>query len=513
MIRNLIILFLFWGTLVSFESAFADPKIRVVPHTGYVEENTQIPVEQGKSATYVIRRVVDCRNTKGDCEPLSATSRYRLEDSSGFGSKVYYDPDPALNPALPIGWVVNSGLYLTNRTGPDGMGERVVMVRLPDGKVLDESTFESWLISDIWSLPSARALLIPSVPHTGPWRASVLSVDGRITEIVGSDWKRRREARPGILDCPAGSLDAAIPPESLLEFLPGRPYTELHRRAAGAKGLVAPELDPRGTGEEACAHYMTHFWVGKRSDGQGWNVVGIQGKLLAEERVFASMAEAENAGFVEISARERNKAEALAQAEVEAELIRQRKLELAALREQTMAEQRPKVEALWSAGAYKEATALAEDLSPDEYASYIWYSPVSERADYAKGLEKLRAYGRDTSNDSWAQWLQYRHDAMLACEAERSPPQSAKSRWESLSPFEQSMLILLGPPGGYVPGPDERMVFDATAFEWKMMYGAGGAAGTTYDVINVPKSNIQTPAEIAARENAYLACLSKVRSE
>lgn len=512
MIRSVLLALVFWVSSTPLLIASAEAKTRVVFHQGYSEENTRVPVTEGKPATYVIRRVVDCKNAKGDCEPLTATSRYRLEDSSGFGKKVYYDPDPALNPVLPIGWVVNSKLYLTKRTGPDGQGERVVMVRLPEGKVIDQETYQNWVIMNIWSLPGSKAILLGAIQGARV-PVSVLEADGRITDLSESDWNRRREARAEIPDCPAAALDAAIPPESVLSFLPGRPYTELHRRAAGTDALIEPELDPAGSGDEVCAHYVKHFWVGKRRDGQGWNAVGFQGALLSEGKVFGSMAEAENAGLAAVNGRENARAQALVQAAAQAEAIRLRDLEYAERREQVLAELRPKAQALWEAGAYKEATELAAQLTPDEYASYIWYSPVSERADYAKGIERLRAYGRNVNNDDWSRWLQYRHDAMLACEAERTPPPSARSRWESLSPYDQSMLILKGPPGGHVAGPDERVVFDATAFEWKVMSGAGGAGGRTYDVINVPNTGALTPEQISAREQAYSSCMAKVRSE
>jgi hypothetical protein len=336
---------------------------------------------------------------------------------------------------------------------------------------------------------------------------SLLEKDGRISRIANSDWKRLRNATSSHPDCAMTSLDAAFPPESLLESIPGRPFAELHRRASVGGILVPPDMSVDGSPEEVCARFASHFWIGKLSDGRGWQALGSGGSVLAGGAVFAAPGDAELAGIAAKNAAQNLSAAAVAQAE----LVRQRDLDFAARREQALAELRPKVDALWKAGTYDQAVAAAEGLTPEEYASYIWFSPVATQSQYESGLKKLKDYGAIMSSDPWAAKLQARLDAMRACEARRSLPLQAKSRWESLSPYDQSMIVALGPPGGYVPGPDERWVFDATKFEWLILSGAGSSGGGLPDVINVPRTNVQTPDEVDRLEAAYQVCMNAAR--
>ena len=489
-------------------AAISNPEVRVIPdeRNHRREEVTSVAVPDKPGVTYVIRWAVNCTTASGACEPDSATSRLRLEDSTGFGKRIYFEANPALTPVDPKAWVATPTLFLYRQKAPNGIGTRVVQVSLPVGRVIDDTTFENWITPQGWAAPGALAFL-GHYSLGSPKPYSVMDAEGRITQIVGSDWYRLRENRATFPDCRAMSNDAAYPPEALVAFLPGRPYTELQRRAAVNGQLVTPSFSLEGSGDEICARYQTHFWIGRRSDGTGWHALAYGGRVLANGKVFPTVADAEQAGINEISSRQGRDSVLSATNQQAANPQANQALQ----EQESLARLRSRVQALWSAGSYREAATAAEELKTDEYASYLLRSPVADIADYKAATEKLRKRGHTLSWDPLVLRLNERINEYSLCRI-RNQESQVILRWESLAPNDQFNLIVSGPPRGSLsPGPGQRYVFDATAFEWRLVSGPRTTSSNYgYEVVNRPKT--LTPQERAARAAELTNCYAAVRA-
>lgn len=501
--------------------------------TATEEEITSIPVPGKAGVTYALRWAQDCRAARGACDPDRNTRRRRVEDSTGPGRVVYYDPDPARNPMVPMGWVLTPGRYLTLRKSSEGHPVRVVIVSLPDGKVLDEDTYTEWFHMDVWSNPGVVAYLRGQQQAGQPTRLYSIEADGRITPIENSDWRRYSTGNGRYPGCSSATMDAAFPLESLAARLPGQPYAEVIRRAAKDGTAFAPDMSSEGYSDGLCPRFSSQFWVVRRRDGTGWQAIGSGGVPLAGNAVFDTRAKAEAAGAVDASGRQQAQQAAevrrAQQAEAEArqrdaaeqaaaEAVRQRELTDRAARDRAINEKRAvlraQVEALWQQGAYARAAAASRGLGADTFAGYLLASPSSGVADYRDGLAAMAAEGTYLPAYPLAIRLQRRIDAMLACEQRRQAPAHARSRWESMAPYDQARMLMAGPPRHYQRplSPGELWAFDASAFEWTVIYESNPARRTGHRLINVPQSVQDTTEAAAGRESAYQQCLAAARS-
>lgn len=512
--------------------------------SGSVVEATGISAPDG-SGPYYFREVYTC-NAKWysdgmlkDCFSPPETKRKRLEgpSSSSYdsvpGDRVYYDPGPGSDADLTL---VGPSLLLVYKD------DKVITVALPSGKQT-VTTHTGWTPFEAW--PNMPGFAVTDHPASArPWPIRWARWDGTITApVANSDLNRLVERADAYEGCTERSRIAAAPPEST--EIPG--WTTLRRRALLAGGGTGEaDMSADGTPSEKCARYMSHFFLGQRAEDGQWQVLrAFDGEpvgaafataeaaeaaapgVLAPEKLglYATVPYGDAALLAAVSDAQKqlyaDNAAAVAAAEAARIAAEEAKAaEEAAFREAQYAVARERAQQYFAAGHYGMAAYEAEALPVMEYAEYMlaWrQAPIEEIAKVRRRFEE-EGYSRMVwplagQIDAW-------YSNLVGCqghlEDRNGVPLSAprSNRWNSTGPVirAQEMMTLLGQSQYGMLSPGEILVFDATLYDWVVIYEPDPTrrrSGTR--VINIPGDGVADDQTLSWAQENYERCVREAR--
>ena len=497
------------------------------------------------SGEYFFREVFTCKakwysdGMLKECFSPTESKRTRLEgpSSSSYdsvpGDRVYYDPGQGaevdytlVGPTLLLVW----------------KDDQMITVSLPSGKQT-VVPYAGWVPYVAWPSMPGTAIL-DAAQGARPWTVRWAQKDGTITPTVAnSDLNRLVDYSSAIEGCTERSRIAAAPPESTA--IAG--WAEIRRRALLAGGRTGPaDLSADGTPTEKCARYMSHFFLGNRSSDGQWQVLrAFDGApvggafasaeaaeaaapgLLAGERLglYATVPYGDTALLAAVSDAQKQlyadkaaaaqAAEAARVAAEQAEAARQQ-----AAQESLWAEARSRAEQYFAAGHYGMAAQEAEALPVTEWADYVlaWRGAPVEEINRVRKRFEAEGYSRTLSQKAGA--IDTLWNNLVGCEGHLkdrngnyfAAPKS--NRWHSTGPVirAQEMMTLLAQSQYGMLSPGEILVFDATLYDWVVIYEpdpARRSSGTR--VINIPGDGVADDQTLSWAQQNYDRCVREAR--